>query len=417
MIRTKLKFIAIFAFIFICAGVGTIAKAQCTDTWVTQAITELRGRGPIGSGNTGECNIYKYGNGSWSSYQDLKDKVWAANAGVIAADYENDPFNTRLCLDTSSFASGSPLVSYTCHGGKSQQFVIAANNTIRHVNDGMCLDGSNGSGGRLTSRPCNGSRQQQWYINNIPTADSIPQTMNNARSRKGGIVMGQIQNMANNLCVDIKGGQTGPGGEMLMWGCNGGIDRAWNQMFAFSPLLSYGSAYLFSRWFTPVGMGHTAWAVRILDNTNGQPRWMIGGFDGGIDAVVNKGGNNGWFMAVIEGADAESKVLQYFSRIDVPGQDPSTMDFQKYSHYKIFGSTGAANPAAAMTVAYRSKDWGYGVFGNNCVDQTYKVLNAYGVPVKRPGQLRIWPWEKPDPNAIVPNQWFQQQNGTEYAIR
>ncbi|MES2392064.1 MAG: RICIN domain-containing protein [Acidobacteriota bacterium] len=50
----------------------------CRDPWVTQAVTEVRGRRPQGYGDTGECNYRSYGGGSWSSYPDLKLKVQTA---------------------------------------------------------------------------------------------------------------------------------------------------------------------------------------------------------------------------------------------------------------------------------------------------------------------------------------------------
>ncbi len=51
------------------------AAAQCADPWVTQAVQEVTGRTPRGSGQTGECNIKNYNAGSWSSYSDLKTYV------------------------------------------------------------------------------------------------------------------------------------------------------------------------------------------------------------------------------------------------------------------------------------------------------------------------------------------------------
>jgi hypothetical protein len=56
----------------------TFAPGQCRDSAVTRAITETIGRGPKGSGDGGECNARLYGNGSWSSYEDLKAKVRAS---------------------------------------------------------------------------------------------------------------------------------------------------------------------------------------------------------------------------------------------------------------------------------------------------------------------------------------------------
>lgn len=53
------------------------AFAQCRDPWVSQAVREVQGRPANGSGELGECNIKLYGNGSWSSYPDLLNKVRA----------------------------------------------------------------------------------------------------------------------------------------------------------------------------------------------------------------------------------------------------------------------------------------------------------------------------------------------------
>jgi hypothetical protein len=56
----------------------TASAGQCRDPWVTQAITQLTGHAPRGSGESLDCNIKLYGNGSWSSYPDLLNKVRAS---------------------------------------------------------------------------------------------------------------------------------------------------------------------------------------------------------------------------------------------------------------------------------------------------------------------------------------------------
>lgn len=66
------------ALLFGCAIFTTSAGAQCQDPWVSQAINEIIGRTAIGSGQSGECNITLYGGGSWSGYEDLKNKVRAS---------------------------------------------------------------------------------------------------------------------------------------------------------------------------------------------------------------------------------------------------------------------------------------------------------------------------------------------------
>lgn len=63
---------------------GFASAGNCKDPWVTQAVKEVLKRSPNGSGNTGECDIQRYGNGHWSSYNDLVSKVRAANGFGIA---------------------------------------------------------------------------------------------------------------------------------------------------------------------------------------------------------------------------------------------------------------------------------------------------------------------------------------------
>ncbi|MBC7623359.1 MAG: hypothetical protein H7232_08240 [Aeromicrobium sp.] len=58
----------------------TNAYEICSDKWVTTAVWEVKGRKPLGSGNTGECENRRYGNGSWTGYSDLVQKVRAADA-------------------------------------------------------------------------------------------------------------------------------------------------------------------------------------------------------------------------------------------------------------------------------------------------------------------------------------------------
>lgn len=53
-------------------------QGVCADPWVTQAVTQVMGRAPQGNGYLGECDIYRYGRGSWSSYNDLVAKVEVA---------------------------------------------------------------------------------------------------------------------------------------------------------------------------------------------------------------------------------------------------------------------------------------------------------------------------------------------------
>jgi hypothetical protein len=63
-------------------GTATLGSApafaqQCRDPWITQAIREVTGRAPQGSGESGECTYTQYGGGRWGSYAELKGYVQA----------------------------------------------------------------------------------------------------------------------------------------------------------------------------------------------------------------------------------------------------------------------------------------------------------------------------------------------------
>lgn len=61
---------------FAVLAVAQIAQAgTCRDPWVTQAITEVAGRAPNASGESGECSIYNFNGGQWSDYTQLKRAV------------------------------------------------------------------------------------------------------------------------------------------------------------------------------------------------------------------------------------------------------------------------------------------------------------------------------------------------------
>ncbi|HCM41879.1 MAG TPA: hypothetical protein PLY88_08335 [Candidatus Omnitrophota bacterium] len=69
-----LKTVALMVFAVL--AVAQIAQAgTCRDPWVTQAITEVAGRAPNASGESGECNIYNFNGGQWSDYTQLKRAV------------------------------------------------------------------------------------------------------------------------------------------------------------------------------------------------------------------------------------------------------------------------------------------------------------------------------------------------------
>jgi len=54
---------------------AAVASAQCRDPWVSQAVQQVLGRNASGSADSGECAPANYGGGQWSSFPDLVEKV------------------------------------------------------------------------------------------------------------------------------------------------------------------------------------------------------------------------------------------------------------------------------------------------------------------------------------------------------
>lgn len=392
MKKLQITMFALFVGLFVMMFSSSTAQAQCKDPWINQAVKEIVGRAPLGSQLSGECDIQRYGNGSWSNYDDLKRKVWKRFGSEITATYEDESWR-RLCLDTTSRNAGTKIVAHDCHGGESQQFILRTDGTIRLFNEGLCLDGKNGEGRDLIFDNCNGNRTQRWYVNRVSTADNIPKTWQESENRRFEESKGQIQNEANNSCIDIKGGSLNSK-EIVLWKCDlKKLNRSWNQIFAAAPIVQSGKAYVFKRHYNPVYQGHTGWAFSLADG-----RWIFGAIDGTQGMTVKEGENNGWFMTIF---DSERKMLDYVGGFSVSGQNPAIMRFGPYTSFKSYDIYNA-HPATAIQVAVRSKDWGYGVARNNCVDTTVKVLRAYGVSIVHPGEKGT---------SWIPNTWFGQITG------
>ena len=111
-------------------GVVEYAKAQytgsCNDVWVTNAIKEEYGRNPRGVGRRGECNILLYGNGRWSSYNDLKNKVRAAryryDDGECRDPWIRSAFRQKLLRDPNGYGEVGECDMYRYNNGSWGSF-------------------------------------------------------------------------------------------------------------------------------------------------------------------------------------------------------------------------------------------------------------------------------------------------------
>lgn len=106
-----------------CALVGMLAasaaQAQCRDPWVTDAIRSVHNRAANGAGESGECNIKLYNNGSWKSKNELVGHVRTVNSALYSQrlsfgvfKLKNNTFDTGLVNSSNRIvASGGGNIS------------------------------------------------------------------------------------------------------------------------------------------------------------------------------------------------------------------------------------------------------------------------------------------------------------------
>jgi hypothetical protein len=134
--------------------------------------------------------------------------------------------------------------------------------------------------------------------------------------------------------------------------------------FAQAAVLDCGTAkgaYVFVRPGGANGLGHVGWGYRAtcagtysfgsVENPRGQ-------------AHIDRGADNGFWRQ----GGTESQML-------------AAMRSHGYQSYKaVTWSNNRFDPDAANSVASASAGRGYDVIGNNCADNVWDVLHAYGVP-------------------------------------
>jgi len=91
-------------------AIGHAQSGPCSDPWINQAFQQMYGRAPIGSGkNVGECDITRYGNGHWSSYQDLTTKIAQHGTGTHIAPLSMT--GNPLLANTGGNLGRAPLIN------------------------------------------------------------------------------------------------------------------------------------------------------------------------------------------------------------------------------------------------------------------------------------------------------------------
>lgn len=137
----------------------------------------------------------------------------SATVGGSAPAAAQTPFamladNATYCVQGAY--SGSSLQVCTLSSNQfTRAYVRARNAWVIRTGNG-CLDGYKGHGQPVVVVQCDNSKDQDWWVNSY----------------------GQVQNHANQLCIDIAGGRMASGSSVIMWNCHGGA----NQRFLLSNL-------------------------------------------------------------------------------------------------------------------------------------------------------------------------------------
>jgi hypothetical protein len=180
-------------------------------------------------------------------------------------------------------------------------------------------------------------------------------------------------------------------------------------------LTGQGVAYIFIKPEQAVYQGHIAWGF-IRDDG----RYVYGSTENPMkpmpqrglpgdrareagravwDAItIPAGQDNGYWHGI---ADTEAEMLADMKRTGSSRQASERYPYgfrcSGYTHYK---STPVARRYAlnAMNMAQHTRTSGYIGVGWNCLDQTYAILEAYGVD-----KNTVMPWKQTHPS---PNHWF-----------
>ncbi len=116
------------------------------------------------------------------------------------------------CLDVSgaSNISGTKMIIWDCHGAGNQQFVGTANNELRLSSDtSMCVDipENSANGSSIQISKCDLSQHQQF----------------------NRLSNGAYQGVQSGLCLDVKGGISTGGTDVIAYSCNGNGNQTWTR--------------------------------------------------------------------------------------------------------------------------------------------------------------------------------------------
>lgn len=167
-----------------------------------------------------------------------------------------------------------------------------------------------------------------------------------------------------------------------------------------------GKAYAFCRDNPPPLVGHVGWGfekdgsliVGATERPMSWPNIWQAVRDLGLAFTEFPGEDNGAWMKTVSSLE---EALPIFCSLG-------------YKWWKAY-DVAHPNPQSALSVAEKTKDTGWWLIFNNCLDHTGAVLEAYGVPWQQVGGQPPdgMPWKQTNPAPIG---WFHAWNVREHGI-
>jgi hypothetical protein len=160
---------------------------------------------------------------SWTLDETAGTWSGTSNPAAGATHYLRNA-NSGLVMDVSgaSTASGAKVIQWTDHSGANQQWTLGqvAGNvyTLTNLDSGLCLavpGQSTAQGTQLDQEACSGGAGDQWAFDSVGSYTSA------------GDASYELANLGSGLVVDVSGGSTSAGGQVIQWPTNGGANQEW----------------------------------------------------------------------------------------------------------------------------------------------------------------------------------------------
>ncbi|NXY96974.1 ricin-type beta-trefoil lectin domain protein [Streptomyces sp. BR123] len=174
-----------------------LTKAEKTTRTATSTVNSLSAYEYDAAGNTKSRRI---GGDTQTLNWDRRNKLVSASSPGIGAVSVIGLSGKCLDVEGGSTADGTRVQLWSCKNVKAQQWRLT-DNTVRAL--GKCLTADNGQA-HITA--CDGSDKQKFVY------------------RPGDKT---LYNQAANACVDVPGGDTTDGTDLLVYTCNGGTNQQW----------------------------------------------------------------------------------------------------------------------------------------------------------------------------------------------